>query len=611
VISAELPVAAIIAPELAVCVDESSIDIGQLYNVLLVMNDDVGREYYEIHDPRWGPIDPTYGNQWLDRAAQPGVSSFAYPPIPALKDLALNGLICERFNVAAMCSPTRASTMTGRNNIDHGLGAAIQANAPDDPLTGDPVSFNGKTIFQLMEAQGSHYERILGGKWHITAHWKSSFLGLPDGEEKSSQCAQQPVTRGGATYYSGHLYNIGAVPGFEVEVPGHNHHNNWLHHVHDVRTPLPPIAAFSMQRGTGHSLSSYTLDVSTAMRDADLAGKPWISVMWQHLPHSPDERWDWYGGKALSGSNYHTYGIDGLAKADPSITAEYANGEDNLIQDPTDPEDLAYDGTIQMALRVKAMTEATDSSLAALVATARLSPRPTMIVFINDNGSPSAYQSHANNDRSIPSTTPYNSSHAKRGPWQGSIGSVCVVNGPAVASPGDGVTPRYWGGLTGIEDLFAAMCRWTGTEIPAEEPIYGTPALADGVSSVEAPGRSHYRQDAYINGYSADPFSEAQGPGLRFVSMQNQAGWKLLWVRAGSVPAPPLVTWQWTLFDMNTDNLEGNDLFYTAGPGDPVTDTIQEKYDGLTAAQREQFNDLYTQLVVDERIPPGLEVVLA
>ena len=59
-------------------------------NLLVIMTDDVG---FAAESPFGGPV-----------------------PAPHLAQLAADGLVYNRFNTTAMCSPTRAALLTGRNH---------------------------------------------------------------------------------------------------------------------------------------------------------------------------------------------------------------------------------------------------------------------------------------------------------------------------------------------------------------------------------------------------------------------------------------------------------------------------------------------------------------
>ena len=84
---------------------------------------------------------------------------------PAIDELARTGLRYTNFHVTPLCSPTRASLMTGRNH--HAVGMRFLA----DTDTGFPnsrgcVDSSAPMIPQLLRDRG--YGTYLAGKWHLT-----------------------------------------------------------------------------------------------------------------------------------------------------------------------------------------------------------------------------------------------------------------------------------------------------------------------------------------------------------------------------------------------------------------------------------------------------------
>ena len=108
-------------------------------NVLLVLTDDAG-----------------FGNP----------SAFGGPiSTPTLERLAEGGLRYNRFHTTALCSPTRAALMTGRNHHAVGFGMVGEFAGPfpgySATLPKDCLPF-AKTL------QGNGYSTACFGKWHLT-----------------------------------------------------------------------------------------------------------------------------------------------------------------------------------------------------------------------------------------------------------------------------------------------------------------------------------------------------------------------------------------------------------------------------------------------------------
>jgi len=117
-------------------------------NILLILTDDVG---YGASSTFGGPI-----------------------PTPTFDALAKAGLRYNEFHTTAMCSPTRAALLTGRNHHDVGSGHVTEtANAFDGYTSVIPRS--AATIAEILKDNG--YATGLFGKWHLTPDWESSQAG--------------------------------------------------------------------------------------------------------------------------------------------------------------------------------------------------------------------------------------------------------------------------------------------------------------------------------------------------------------------------------------------------------------------------------------------------
>ncbi|MER5959015.1 arylsulfatase [Streptomyces longhuiensis] len=84
---------------------------------------------------------------------------------PAIDVLAADGLRYSNFHAAAMCSPTRASLMTGRNHHSVGIGM-IMERATGYPGYNARIPKNAAMIPRVLQLQG--YSTLSAGKWHLT-----------------------------------------------------------------------------------------------------------------------------------------------------------------------------------------------------------------------------------------------------------------------------------------------------------------------------------------------------------------------------------------------------------------------------------------------------------
>lgn len=104
---------------------------------------------------------------------QPG--TFGGPvPTPAMDALAAEGLRYTRFHTTAICSPTRAALLTGRNHHQSGFGTITELS------TGYP-GYNSiwprstATVAEILKDHG--YSTAAFGKWHNTPDWETSPMG--------------------------------------------------------------------------------------------------------------------------------------------------------------------------------------------------------------------------------------------------------------------------------------------------------------------------------------------------------------------------------------------------------------------------------------------------
>lgn len=128
-------------------------------NVLLLIIDDWGID--------WSPVDNPL--------------AAVLPDMPNLQFLVENGLRFTNAYAQSMCSPTRATLLTGRHPFRHGIGSPGGANLPENEVT----------LPDAFEVAGSDYSLMSIGKWHLG--------GGDDGAR----------TRGGWPSFSGAHANIG------------------------------------------------------------------------------------------------------------------------------------------------------------------------------------------------------------------------------------------------------------------------------------------------------------------------------------------------------------------------------------------------------------------
>jgi arylsulfatase len=93
---------------------------------------------------------------------------------PALQALAGEGLRYNRFHTTAICSPTRAALLTGRDAHTANVGTVLNtANA----YPGYQGILNPQTATVAEILRGRGYNTAAIGKWHLTPSWETSQVG--------------------------------------------------------------------------------------------------------------------------------------------------------------------------------------------------------------------------------------------------------------------------------------------------------------------------------------------------------------------------------------------------------------------------------------------------
>jgi arylsulfatase len=113
-------------------------------------------------------------------------------PTPTLDALAASGLRFTRFHVAALCSPTRASLLTGRNNHAVGMGT-ITNWSTDSPGYNASIPASAAMVSEIVRRNG--YATASIGKWHL----------IPDPETTPAGPFDHWPTHQGFDYFYGFI----------------------------------------------------------------------------------------------------------------------------------------------------------------------------------------------------------------------------------------------------------------------------------------------------------------------------------------------------------------------------------------------------------------------
>ena len=117
-------------------------------NVLVILIDDVGYGAWS-----------TFGGQI---------------PTPNLDRLANMGLRYTRFHTTALCSPTRAALLTGRNHHSVGTGVVTEMGTAFPGYTGQ-IPKSAATVSEILRQNG--YSTVWIGKNHNVPDWETTISG--------------------------------------------------------------------------------------------------------------------------------------------------------------------------------------------------------------------------------------------------------------------------------------------------------------------------------------------------------------------------------------------------------------------------------------------------
>jgi arylsulfatase len=93
---------------------------------------------------------------------------------PTLDALAGRGLRYNRFHTTAICSPTRAALLTGRDAHATGVGTVLNS-AFDHPAYNGVLRPETASVARVLQHSG--YATACIGKWHLAPAWESSQVG--------------------------------------------------------------------------------------------------------------------------------------------------------------------------------------------------------------------------------------------------------------------------------------------------------------------------------------------------------------------------------------------------------------------------------------------------
>jgi len=201
----------------------------------------------------------------LDDVGFGSFGTFGGPvPTPTLDRIANIGLRFNQFHTTALCSPTRAAMLTGRNHHAVHMGGITEI-ANSFPGYDSAIPPEAATMAQVLRMSG--YATSVFGKWHLAPSWEQSPAGPFD---------RWPTGLGFDKFYG----IIGAES------------SQWEPPVYDQTTPISPHVG-----NPGYHLTEDLADQTIAWIERQQASRPnqpfftYFSTPALHAPHHVAREW--------------------------------------------------------------------------------------------------------------------------------------------------------------------------------------------------------------------------------------------------------------------------------------------------------------------------------
>jgi len=199
---------------------------------------------------------------------------------PNINRIAERGLTYTNFHTTALCSPTRACLLTGRNHTTNGMACITEASA-GFPNQNGHIPFECGTLAEVLGERGWNTYAV--GKWHLTAS---------DEMNLASRKSQWPLGRGFERFYG----FLGAET------------NQWypdlVYDNHPVEQPYAPEEGYHFSVDITDKALSFVRDAKAIAPD-----KPFFLYYCPgacHAPHHAPKEWaDKYKGRFEMG--YEAY----------------------------------------------------------------------------------------------------------------------------------------------------------------------------------------------------------------------------------------------------------------------------------------------------------------
>ena len=251
-------------------------------NVLFLVWDDLG---YATMDVFGGPVE-----------------------CPNMKRLADMGVRFANFHTTALCSPTRASLLTGRNATTNGMATVTELTAGFPGICG-AIPFENGFISEVLAENG--YNTYAVGKWHLTPGYEENMAAFK---------GRWPVGRGFERFY-------GYLPG-----ESSSWYPDLVYDNHPIEAPGAPEDGYHLSVDLADRAIGFIRDAKVV--DPDKPFFLYFASQAGHAPHHAPTEWiEKYKGKFDDGYEAIRAGILerqkqlGLLPADTELSPINPHGE--------------------------------------------------------------------------------------------------------------------------------------------------------------------------------------------------------------------------------------------------------------------------------------------
>lgn len=300
--------------------------------------------------------------------------------MPAMGRIAERGVRLSQFHTTALCSPTRASLLTGRNATTVGM-ATIEEFTDGFPNCNGRIPFDTALLSEVLAEKG--WNTYCVGKWHLTPLEEANLAATK---------RHWPLSRGFERFYG--------FMGGETD----QWYPDLVYDNHPVEPPATPEDGYHLSKDIADKTIEFIRDAKVIAPD-----KPWFSYVCPgagHAPHHVFKEWaDKYAGTFDMGyelyreivlENQKKLGIvptdTELSPVNPYLDVKGPNGEPWPLQDTVRPWDSLNDEEKRLFSRMAEVFAGflsyTDDQIGRVLDYLEESGQldNTIIVVISDNG---------------------------------------------------------------------------------------------------------------------------------------------------------------------------------------------------------------------------------